>query len=254
MATRAVREPDGFRVTGQKIWTSYADAPAEWCLLVVRTDATVKPHAGLSLLLLDMSLPGITVRPIDSLLGQGEINEVFLDDVPVPADCLLGEENAAWSMLRTGLALERIGIPWYADVERFLRQLVEYARETVVDGRPLAEDPHIRTRLAELYVRARAARLVGYRSVSLQEKGEPSTLESAAAWIHGGLLEQFAAEVGGEVTGPLGALHRDDPDAALDGWAEFQSMLSIPITIVAGTVDIQRNIVAQQGLGLPRST
>ena len=252
VSTRARRVEGGYRVNGQKIWTSYADAPAQWCLLVVRTNPDVRRHQGISLLLVDMSLPGITVRPIDSLLGKGEINEVFFDDVLVPEDCRLGDEDAGWSMILAGLALERIGIPWYADAERFLDQLIAYANETIVDGRPLAQDPHIRTRIAELYVRCRAARLVSYRSVSLQEKGAPSALESAAAWIHGGLLEQFAAQVGSEVTGPLGVLHRDDPDAEMDGWSEFQSMLSVPITIVAGTVDIQRNIVAQQGLGLPR--
>jgi len=256
VATRARWSPEegGYRVDGQKIWTSYADAPAQWCLLVVRSNPDVRPHKGLSLLLVDMSLPGVTVRPIDSLLGKGEINEVFFDDVLVPEDCRLGEQDAGWSMILAGLALERIGVPWYADAERFLRRLVEYAKETVVDGRPLADDPRLRTRIAELYVRCRAARLVTYRSVSVQEKGAPSALESAAAWIHGGLLEQFAAEVGREVTGPLGVLHRDDPDAPMQGWAEFQSMLSIPITIVAGTIDIQRNIVAQQGLGLPRGS
>lgn len=252
LSTSARRTDAGYVVNGQKIWTSYADAPAEWCFLLVRTDPAARPHQGLSLLLVDMATPGVTVRPIMALAGPGEINEVFFDDVVVPHDCLLGAENTAWSMLRTGLALERTGIAWYATARRFLDRLVEYARTTVVDGEPLAKRPDIRARLAELHCRCEAARLISYRAVSLQERGEATTLESAAAWIHGGLVEQFAGQVGAETVGPLGQLHAGDPEAPIDGWAEFQAVQSIAATIGGGTVDIQRNIVAQAGLGLPR--
>lgn len=254
LSTRARRTADGrYIITGQKIWTSYADAPAQWCFLLARTNADVRPHQGLSLFLVDMAAPGVTVRPIESLVGIGEINEVFFDEVEVPADCRLGAEDDGWEMLRTGLALERIGVPWYADADRFLERLIAYARETMVDGRPLSEDPRTRTRLAELYVRCRAARLVTYRAVSLQEKGRPTALESASAWMLGGLTQQLAGQVGHETVGALSVLHADDPDAPIDGWAQFQQLLAIPTTIAAGAIDIQRNIIAQQGLGLPRS-
>ena len=254
LSTRATRDGQGYRVTGQKIWTSYADSPADWCLLLVRTDPSAPTRQALSMLLVDMTSPGVTVRSIDSLLGRGEICEVFFDDVVVPEHNRLGAENTGMDMLFNLLALERLGVPWYADAQRFLDQLIDYVRTTTTsDGASLADDPHVRGRLAELHCRLEATRLISYRAVSLQEKGEPSAVESAGAWIHGGQVQQFAGLVGHEVVGPLGVLHAADPDAPIAGWAEFQHLLSIPTTVGGGTIDIQRNIVAQQGLGLPRS-
>ena len=152
LKTRAVRDGDRYVVNGQKIWNSYADAPADHCLLLARTDPEVKKQMGISMFLVDMRTPGITVRPIPSMAGKSEFSEIFFDDAVIPVTDRLGDENNGWTLVGEGLAFERIGIARYARANRVLEHLVAYARDTVVDGRPLAEDPAVRARLATLAV------------------------------------------------------------------------------------------------------
>ena len=254
VSTRAREVEGGFQVNGSKIWNSYADAPADWCLLVARSDPDSSRARGLSLLLVDMTAPGITVRPIPSLVGSGEFNEIFFDDVFVPLDCLLGEMGQGWSMIMAGLSLERAGVPWYSTVRRFLQELVEYCNATIVDGAPLATHSGVRAQIAELYCRCEAARLMNYHVVSLEAESEDAAVESALAFIHSSLAYQFAAQVGLDTIGPLAVIGRKDPDAPLSGAAKHHWTLSVAATIAGGTVDIQRNIVAQRGLGLPRAS
>ncbi|MGH3371289.1 MAG: acyl-CoA dehydrogenase family protein, partial [Nocardioidaceae bacterium] len=171
LRTRAEDRGDHFVVNGQKLWTSYADAPADWCLLLVRTDPAAPKHRGLSVLLVDMTTPGISVRPIDTLAGPHEFNEVVFDDVVVPRQCLLGAQNGGWELIVAGLTFERAGIARYARAGRIIELLVEWALET---GR--SREPDVRRRLAELRVRYEAARLLNYRALSLQAAGAvPST-------------------------------------------------------------------------------
>ena len=254
LATRAVEDGDRFIINGQKIWNSYADAPADWCLLLARTNPDVPKHKGISVFLVDMKTPGITVRPIESMAGPHDFNELFFDDVVVPRDCLLGEKDEGWSMVVAGLTFERIGIARYARAERILEHLVEYAKATVVEGRPLSERPDVRDRLAELACRTEAARLLNYRAISLQARGEVPATEASVARIHNTLVEQFAGQVGLELLGGAGLLLPDDPYAPLDGEIERQWVHNIPATIAAGTLEVQKNIVAQRGLGLPRGS
>src|SRR5207237_6896294 len=136
LATRAEDRGDHFVVNGQKIWSSYADAPADWCLLLVRTDARRPKHEGISVLLVDLATPGITVRPIDTMAGPHEFNEIFLDDVVVPRDCLLGDQDRGWQVIVAGVTFERAGIARYARAGRIIELLVEEANRT---GR--ARDP-----------------------------------------------------------------------------------------------------------------
>ena len=248
LRTRARRDGDTFVVNGQKLWTSYADAPADWCLLLVRTDPDAPKHKGISVLLVDMKTPGITVRSIDTMAGPHEFNELFFDDVVVARDCLLGRQDGGWELIVTGLTFERAGIARYARAGRIIELLVEWARDT---GR--AGDTHVRHRLAELRVRYEAARLLNYRTMSLQAAGEVPSTEASIARIHNGQLEQLVSQVGLELLGPTGQLAAGDRWAPLDGAIRRYWSRNIPSTIAGGTLEVQKNVVAQRGLGLPRS-
>ncbi len=248
LATRAEHRGDHFVVNGRKLWTSYADAPADWCLLLVRTDPDAPKHRGISVLLVDMSTPGITVRPIDTIAGPREFNEVSFDNVVVPRDCLLGEKNEGWELVVAGLTFERAGIARYARAGQMIELLVEWARDT---GR--AHEPDVRCKLADLRVRYEAARLLNYRTLSLQAAGEVPSTEASIARIHNGQLEQLVSQVGLELLGPLGQLDAGDRRAPLAGEVRRHWARNVPTTIAAGTLEIQKNVVAQRGLGLPRS-
>ena len=253
LKTRAVRDGDHYVVNGQKIWNSYADAPADHCLLLARTNTEVKKQLGISMFLVDMRTPGITVRPIPSMAGKSEFSEIFFDDAVIPVTDRLGDEDAGWNLVGEGLAFERIGIARYARANRVLEHLVEYANETVVDGRALSADPAIRTRLATLATRIEAAKLLNYGAISIQAAGEVPAIEASIARIHNTQVEQLAGQVGLEVLGAQGLLLDDDPLCLLDGEMQRQWLESIPVTVAAGTTEVQKNIIAQRGLGLPRS-
>ncbi len=247
LRTRAVDGGDHFVVNGAKLWTSYADAPADWCLLLVRTDPDAPKHRGISVLLVDMTTPGITVRPIDTLAGPHEFNEVSFADVVVPRACLLGAQDGGWELIVAGLAFERAGIARYARAGRIIELLVEWARET---GR--SADPDVRRKLADLRVRYEAARLLNYRALSLQAAGAVPTTEASIARIHNGLIEQLVSQVGLELLGPMGQLGADDRWAPLAGAIRRHWARNVPTTIAGGTIEVQKNTVAQRGLGLPR--
>ncbi len=249
--TRAVDHEDHFVVDGQKIWTSYADAPADWCLLLARTDPEAPKHAGLSLLLLDMTTPGITVRPIDTMAGPHEFCEVFLDGVVVPRDCLLGARDHGWELVGAGLTFERVGIARYARAGRVIELMVEHANAT---GQ--AHDPDVRAVLADLRARYEVARLLSYHAISLQAAasnagGEGPTVEASIARIHNTQLEQAVGHAGLEILGPEGALRAGDSRAPLAGELHRYWTRNIPTTVAAGTLEIQKNIVARRGLDLP---
>lgn len=253
LSTRAVETDHGFVVNGQKIWNSYASAPAEWCLLLVRTDPDVAKHRGISVLLVDMNSPGVTVRPIEAMAGTGEINEIFFNDVLVPKQNLLGEKNGGWPLILFGLSFERTGIALHARALATIERLVDYARSTEIDGVALSERADVRAKIAELYCRYRAARLISYRITSMIEAGKEPVAEAPMAWIHGSLLLQASGSVGLELLGPAGQLLEDDVDAPVGGRIEREWVEMLPMSIAPGTVDIQRSIIAQHGLGLPKA-
>ena len=249
LATRAEDRGDHFLVNGQKLWSSYADAPADWCFLLARTDGALPRHRGLSVFLVDMRSPGITVRPIDSMAGPHELNEMFFDDVRVPADCLLGGRNAGWEVVTAGLTFERVGVARYARAGRVLELLVAYAK-----GAGLADDVDVRQKLADLRVRYEAARLLNYRVISLQAAGAVPSVEASIARLHNTQLEQLVGHVGMELLGLSGLLTLDAAWAPLRGLVQRQWVATIPSTITAGTTEVQKNIIAARGLGLPRPT
>ena len=249
VATRAEARGDHLVVNGHKLWSSYADAPADWCFLLARTSPAARRHEGLSILLVDMRTPGITVRPIDSMAGPHELNEMFFDEVRVPRDCLLGEKNRGWDVVTAGLTFERVGVARYARAGRVLELLVEHAKRT-----GLAADPTLRQQLAELRVRCEAARLLNYRVISLQARGGVPSVEASIARLHNTQLEQAVGHLGLELLGLAGALTHDAEDAPLRGLVWRQWVRNIPSTIAAGTSEVQKDIIARRGLGLPRAS
>ena len=249
---RGVREGDCYVVNGQKIWTSVA-MWAQWIILLVRTDfETASKHDGITCLLVPMDSPGITVRPIRNMEGGAIFAEVFFDGVRVPVGNRLGDEGQGWQVTVSALAHERSSIAEVTSLARALERIKELARESQRGGRPASEDPAIRTRIARVDARIEAMRLNGMRFLTKQLRGEPLGAETSVQKLLRAALEIELGELGLEIEGSEGALAADDP-AAPDGGHWQRMALSWPeVVIGGGTPNIQRNILAERVLGLPK--
>ena len=249
---RGVREGDCYVVNGQKIWTSVA-MWAQWIILLVRTDfETASKHDGITCLLVPMDSPGITVRPIRNMEGGAIFAEVFFDGVRVPVGNRLGEEGRGWQVTVSALAHERSSIAEVTSLARALERIKELARGTQRGGRPASEDPAIRTRIARVDARIEAMRLNGMRFLTRQLRGEPLGAETSVNKLLRAALEIELGELALEIEGSAGSLAKGDalvPDAG-----HWQRMAySWPeVVIGGGTPNIQRNIIAERVLGLPK--
>ncbi len=249
LRTRGERDGDQFVVNGQKVWTSHADI-ADWCFLLCRTELDQPKHKGISLLLVDMKTPGISVRPLKQATGDAEFSEVFFDNVRVPADLLVGAPGAGWQIAMGILAHER-GPVWTFTFQRRIRRSLEHlVRIARHHGNGLG-DALTRQRLAQAHIEVELLRLVGYRSLTrLLRTGQPG-VESSIEKILGSETDQRLQETAMAVLGPYGSV-ADDP-RALDALAiERDYLYSRSETIMGGTSEIQRNVIAQRMLGLPR--
>ena len=250
LQTRAVRDGDDFVINGQKIWTSGAQF-AHWMFMMARTDPDAPKHKGISYFLVDMKSPGITVRPLTNLANQNMFNEVFFEDVRVPAKNLVGELNRGWYIGTTTLDFERSSIGSAVGIRLQLDGLVEYAKEHEKDGTSrTARLSSLKTELADRYVEANVARLMSYRVVTMQAKGMVPNHEASMTKLFASELNQRIARTGMKVLGLYGQLFGDD--APMKGRYESSYMTSLSSTIAGGTSEIQRNIIATRGLGLPR--
>jgi alkylation response protein AidB-like acyl-CoA dehydrogenase len=248
LQTRATRRGDGFVVKGQKVWTSMAHV-ADWCFVLTRTDPSAPRHQGLSFLLVDMRSPGITVRPLRQITGEAEFNEVFFDDVVVPAENLVGAENAGWGVALTTLAYERDLLTFIRQIslQNALRRLLRLAGE-----RGAARDPIVRQRLAALLIGEQVLQLNGYRSLTkILRGGEPGP-EGSTSKLFWSQLDQDLAELAAQILGPHGQLMGALPPAPDGGQWAFYELLSQASGIRAGTSEILRNILAERLLGLPK--
>jgi alkylation response protein AidB-like acyl-CoA dehydrogenase len=240
LRTRATPDGAGWRVNGQKIWTSYAQM-AQWCVLATCTDPTAHKSARLTLFLVPMDRPGITVRPVRSMLGPHHLNEVFFDDVHAGREEVLGEVGGGWAVMREALAFERVGIARYARCE----SLMERVRDELGprwDDLPEA----IRTRWARAAINLRMARLLAYRAVALQD-GHDAAAAASAARIAATTCDQQVAELLVDVLGP--AALDGGPDAPLHGAVEDHWRYAQAATVASGTIEVQRMLVARQLLG-----
>ena len=256
LRTRAVRDGDHYVINGQKLWTSYAHV-ADYIFALVRTDPNAKKQSGISLLLIDLKTPGIRVRPVKTLDERHHVNEVFFEDARVPVDALLGEEGKGWSYGKVLLDRER-GITAMLNL-RVARQL-DYVRAQAMRvskaGRPLADDPAFRDKLAQIEIELIALEYLGLRIIADTEAGNNSGVRSSMAKVRWSELLQRTTELWVEVLGydaALFAVDGDDRNAALpsDMPGPMLSYLYGRVTtIYAGSNEIQRNIIARRSLGL----
>jgi len=253
LQTRAVYEDGHFIVSGQKVWTSFAHF-ADWCILLARTDPQAPKHRGLTFLLVDMRSPGLTVRPLRQASGDAEFNELFFDGVRVPADNVVGRVNGGWEVAITTLMFERG--PRTLSRQLVLRQgidaAVELARRLDRGGTTAARDPVIRQRLAQLHIDAEALRCSTLRVLTRLLRGEPPGPEGSASKLFFSETWQRLLELVLEIQGPYAALWEGSDHAIDGGYWQFRFLRSRGDTIAAGTSEIQRNILAERVLGLPK--
>ena len=252
LQTSAVRDGDDYIINGQKIWTSSGHI-ADWGWLAARTDPDAPKHRGISLFMLDMKSQGVTVRPIVNMAGSHEFNEVYFDNVRVPKGNLVGEENRGWYTLAVALDFERSGVGYSASARRTLETLVKYAKETERNGKPLSEDPIVRHKLAERKIEIEVSRWLSYQVAWMQSQDMVPNAEASMSKLFGTELTQKVALTGMDILGMTGQLSKGSKWAPLQGYIQRLSLSSVSSTIAAGTSEIQRDIIARRGLGLPRA-
>src|SRR5438094_233645 len=250
LATRAEDRGDHFLVNGQKVWTSGAQY-AHAIILLVRTDPSAPKHDGISCLLVDMSTPGIAVRPLVLATGHHHFNEVFFTDVVVPKRQLLGPLNGGWKVSTTTLMYERHSSGARNPIGQ-VRDLLAAARRLPVDGGTAWDDPRIRQRLAQLYIDCEAMKYTRFRALTRQNRAEPPGPEGSILKLSGSELRVRSADAAGEVLGMHALVNRGSelvPDAPR--WLN-RLVAARQYTISAGTSEIQRNILGERVLGLPK--
>jgi alkylation response protein AidB-like acyl-CoA dehydrogenase len=248
---RAVKDGDDYVINGQKTWSSGAHR-ADWCFFLARTDPEAPKHKGISYFLVDMKTPGITVQPLVNMAKLPGFNEVYFDNVRVPRSGLLGEENRGWYVAMATLDFERSNVAGAAAAKRNFERLVDYARDTGSDGRPLIREPGVRPKLAEMSIEIEVGRYISYRVASIQARGQIPNYEASVAKVYHSELSQRLARVGVNVLGLYGQLEPDSKWSRLKGRFERTYITSLGATIAAGTSEVQRNVIATRGLGLPR--
>lgn len=252
LRTRGVVEDDAVVVTGQKIWTSFAQH-ADWCILVVRTDPDApKKHRGLTFLLCPLDLPGIDIRPLREMTGEAWFNEVFFDGARVPREYVVGEIGRGWDVVMTTLNVERGATAPYARPSVEFERLVELARRPGPAGRAALDDPVVRQKLAQLAIDLQVLRMNAYRNASEIQRSGRSGPEGSTLKLFWSELDQRLNDLAIEILGPAGLVDAGDPLAVDDGFWAHELLWSRAATIYAGTSEIQRNIIAQRVLGLPR--
>jgi alkylation response protein AidB-like acyl-CoA dehydrogenase len=253
LTTEARRDGDHWVIRGHKIWSSHAGISTHG-LVFTRTSREARRSRGFSMFVVPNGTPGMDIRPIRSLTGDVYHYEVFLDDVRVPADTMLGPEGEGFIALLNGLDSDRFWGRFYKApaLRRVLGQLVQHANTTTRGGGPLARDPGVRRRLAAMATELAALRLLFYRAACLMRDGAPITYETAVAKVYADETGQKLARLGLDLLGPWGPLRRGSTEARLGGEIAHAYLTSLGHTIAGGTAEVLRTTVATRGLGLPR--
>lgn len=247
--TRATQDGDDFIISGQKVWTTYAHV-ADFCYLVARTNPNAPKHRGISEFIVDMRLPGISIRPVIDVTGAHQFNEVFFDEVRVPSTCLIGERDRGWYQIASQLDYERSGIERLMSNYRLFRDILEYAKQAQKGGRRPASDPLLRHKLADLEIEFETGRLLTYRVAWLLSQGKIPNYEAAMAKAFCTAFEQHLADVATQILGLHGQLATGSKWALLGGRAAGAYIYAPAYGIAGGTWEILRSIVATRGLGL----
>ena len=240
---------DHFLVNGQKIFNTACHI-AEYHWLAVRMDLDAPKHKGISMMVVDLSTPGITVTPIMSM-AETRTNVVYYDNVVVPRENLVGEKNMGYQYLMTALDYERMFT--FGEYKSLFDEMVDYAKETVVDGKPLSKDPVIRQKLAQLATELEVAKLLYYQLPNMLDKGQLPNYQSSMEKLFVSEMDQRITNAGMELLGLSGQLKEGSKWAPLGGKFGFFYRQCVVETIYGGTSEVQRNIMALRGLGLPRS-
>ncbi len=249
---RAVDMGDHFLVNGQKIWTTGSHR-AHWCFAPVMTDPEAEKRSRrLSMLLIDLSTPGITINPLESIEGTAHLCEVFFDDVKVPKENMCGDRGGGWLAAMALVNIERSGTGFASLPKRVLELLVEYCRETRVNGVPLSQDPIVRSKLAQMAVEIEVCRMLAYRTAWVQATGQDVTSVGAIIKLYGSEMMQRVSATGLEILGLYGGLVPGSRWVKFGGSITRDYMWNISITIAGGTSEIQRVIISTMGQGLPR--
>ena len=248
LGTKALRDSDDFIINGQKIWTSLAHV-SDWCLLLVRTDFEAPKHKGITALLVDMHSEGVSVRPLKQITGDSGFNEVFFSNVRVPVANVLGEINKGWHTAIATLMNERanLGAGVYITIKRSLDALIEKSRTMMRNGRPIGQDPIARQKIAQAYLELEVFKLNSNRAISKLSKSPIPGPEGSIQKIFWSELNQRTQRDAMEILGPHAQMWETDEGKWVYGYLRTRGN-----TIEAGTSEIQRNIVAERVLGLPK--
>jgi alkylation response protein AidB-like acyl-CoA dehydrogenase len=253
LQTRAVKDGEYYVINGQKVWTSLAHV-ADWMMLLARTDPDAPKHKGITYFLLDMKLPGITVKPLKQITGDPEFNEVYFDNVRVHESEILGGLNNGWAVGLATLMYERLALGFGLQVRLriALDGLVELARNTKKNGASASKDPVLRQKLAQLWIETEVFKYTGARAITKLLKGElpgPEASTGKMMWVDG---HQHLQELAMEIEGPFSQLMRGSQWAMADGLWQHTFLRSRANSIEGGTTEIQKNIIGERVLGLPK--
>jgi alkylation response protein AidB-like acyl-CoA dehydrogenase len=257
LKTRADRQGDHYLVNGQKTWITLAQH-ADWIFCLVRTDFAAKPQAGISFLLIDMKTPGVTIRPITMMDGGHEVNEVWFEDVKVPVENRIGEENKGWTYAKFLLGHERTNIAGVGTSKRQLRRLKQIASQERKHGKPLLEDPAFAARIAQVEIDLMALEITNLRVISAEAERRAPGPEASLLKIRGSEIQQAIAELMMQAAGPYGSGFQRDAAERLEGaiGPAYAAPLGLTYcnlrktTIYGGSNEIQRGIISQMILGL----
>ncbi|MBM3140189.1 MAG: acyl-CoA dehydrogenase [Chloroflexi bacterium] len=248
LQTRAVEQGDEFVLNGQKIWTSGAHR-SNYGWLAARTDPDAPKHRGITMFILDMSSPGVSVRPLINMGDEHGFNEVYFEDVRIPRRNVVGEMNRGWYHLAVALDFERSSIAGFSGARRTVEEYIQYAQEHYGH---VERNRQARLAFADRMVEIEVGTQLAYRIVHLQTRGIIANYEASAAKLYSSELSQRIAGTGMKLLGLFGQLRPGEPQAPLGGSVGQSYVTSVSATIGGGTSEIQRNIIATRGLGLPR--
>ena len=249
--THAVKEGDEYILNGQKCWSSGAHL-ADYSWMIVRTNPEARKHQGLSFFIVGNKSPGITMDPVINILGDHSFNNVFLNNVRVPKENLVGGKNRGFYNLMTALDYERITLVGIGGFKRMFEELLDYVKSTKHNGELLAENQSVRNKMAKMATRIEIGYMLFWRTAEMLDHAQDPNVESSILKLTATELARDMAELAMEIMGPYGQLSGKSKRAPIRGLVARGFLESISATIGAGTSEVQRNIIAQRGLGLPR--
>lgn len=251
LKTRAVRDGDHFVIKGQKVFTSLAHF-CDYIWLAARTDLNAKKHKGISIFMVDTRLPGVSIHPLHTM-GGFRSNVTFYDDVRVPKDCLIGEENKGWSYINSQLAMERIGLVPHSRMRRMLEDMIRWAKDTEIDGRRLFDEPWVREKLADLTARTEVLRLFNFRAAKMITQGIEPFAEAAMTKVYGSELFQTVAGTCMDIMGLIGGLQPPSDVSPAKGLFQRDFAALRLLTFGGGANEVLKDMIALSGLGMPPS-